>query len=82
MIIDWLKTADFFQEELQAFYQVFRRGGDKGKLRAAIERLRAAVDQMESMVNDLEGKGGGLTAEQRWGYLRVLSHLYERYTKI
>lgn len=75
MTVDFLKTADFFQEELQAFYWVRRHGGDESELQTAIERLRAAVDQVEPHVNDLGEQWRNLILEQRWGYLRLVSHV-------
>jgi len=52
MTIDFLKTADFLQEEPQEFYQVLRRGGDERKRQVAIERLRRVIKQVEPLARD------------------------------
>lgn len=75
MNIDFLKTADFLQEELQAFYQVLRRGGEGKELHAAVARLHAVIDQVEPLANDPGEAWRTLSLEQRWGYMRLLSHL-------
>lgn len=75
MAVDFLKTADFLQEELQTFYRTLRCGEEGRELQTAIERLRAAVNQVEPLVNDLGEQWRTLTVEQRWGYLRVVSHM-------
>lgn len=75
MDTDFLKTADFLQEELQAFYQVLRRGGEGKELHAAIARLHTVIDQVEPLANDPGEAWTTLSQEQRWGYLRLLSHL-------
>jgi hypothetical protein len=73
--IDFLKTADFLQEELQAFYRVLRCGGKNEELRAAIMRLQAVIEQVEPLANDPGEAWRTLAMEQRWGYMRLLSHL-------
>lgn len=75
MTIDFLKVADSLQEELQEFYGVLRGGGDEKERQAAIERLRAAVNQVERLASDPPEAGKSLAVEQRWGYMRVLSHV-------
>ncbi len=75
MAIDFLQTADFLQQELQAFYKVLRRGGDGLELQKAVERLRSAVDQVEPLADDPGEGWNELPMGQRWGYLRMLSHL-------
>jgi hypothetical protein len=69
------KAADFLQEELQAFYATLRRGGDEVALRAAIERLQTAINQVDPLANDPGEGWKDLTNDQRWGYVRVMSHL-------
>lgn len=75
MDIDFLKTADFLQEELQAFYRVLRCGGKSEELHVAIMRLRAVIEQIEPLANDPGEAWKILGMEQRWGYMRLLSHL-------
>jgi hypothetical protein len=75
MTIDFLKMADSFQEELQAFYQVLRRGSDESKRQVAIERLRRIINQVEPLAHDHGEAWKRLAMEQRWGYMRVVSHL-------
>jgi hypothetical protein len=75
MTIDFLKTADFLQGELQIFYRALRRGGNKEELQLAIERLQTAIDHVEPLANDPGEVWQTLAMEQRWGYMRVLSHL-------
>lgn len=75
MTIDFLKMADSLQEELQEFYRILRGGGNEKERRAAIQRLRAAVNQVEPLASDPAEAGKSLAMEQRWGYMRVLSHL-------
>ncbi|MCS6925073.1 MAG: hypothetical protein NZ578_04135 [Candidatus Binatia bacterium] len=75
MSIDFLKTADFLQAELQAFYRGVRCGKDEAERRAAIARLRAVVAHLQSIIGDPHAAWQGCSVEQRWGYLRVLSHL-------
>jgi hypothetical protein len=75
MTIDFLKAADFLQEELQEFYRILRRGGNERERRVAIERLRTAVDRVKPLANDPRESWKSLAMEQRWGYMRVLSHL-------
>lgn len=75
MSIDFLKTADFLQAELQAFYRGVRCGRDEEERRAAIARLRAVVVHLQSMIGDPYTAWQSCAVEQRWGYLRVLSHL-------
>lgn len=75
MAIDFLQTADFLQEELQVFYTVLRRGGDGLDLQEAVERLHSAVDQLEPLADDPGERWKDLPMGQRWGYLRMLSHL-------
>ena len=75
MDIDFLKTAEFLQEELQAFYRVLRCGGKSEELRTAIIRLQAVVEQVEPLANDPGEAWKTLEMEQRWGYMRLLSHL-------
>jgi hypothetical protein len=72
---DFLKTADFLQEELQTFYRVWRCGKDEGERRAALERLRMVVRHIESAMGDTRTAWQHCAVEQRWGYLRVLSPL-------
>ena len=75
MTINFLKTADFLQEELQAFFRVLRRGSDVEAIRRAAERLRRTVDEIEPLAKDPGDAWQDLAPNQRWGYLRVLSHL-------
>lgn len=75
MAIDFLQTADFLQAELQAFYTVLRRGGEGLALQTAVERLRSAVDHVEPLTEDPGEGWKELPMGQRWGYLRLLSHL-------
>jgi hypothetical protein len=75
MAIDFLRTADFLWEELQAFYTVLRRGGDERELQTVVERLRSAVDHVEPLAEDPGEGWNELPKGQRWGYLRLLSHL-------
>ncbi|MEW6296299.1 MAG: hypothetical protein AB1671_00975 [Thermodesulfobacteriota bacterium] len=73
--VDFLKTADFLQEELQIFYRGLRCGRDERERQAAIARLRAVVTHIESMIGDPSTAWQHCSADQRWGYLRTLSHL-------
>lgn len=75
MDIDFLKTADFLQEELLAFYRVLRCERKSEELRAAIMRLQAVIEQVEPLANDPGEAWKTLGMEQRWGYMRLLSHL-------
>jgi hypothetical protein len=75
MTINFLTTADFLQEELQTFFRVLRRGNDVEALRSATERLRKVIDETEPLAEDPGDAWKDLALEQRWGYLRVLSHL-------
>jgi hypothetical protein len=75
MTVDFLKMADFLQEERQEFYQVLRRGGDERKRQVAIERLRRVINQVEPVARDPGEAWKSLAMEQRWGYMRGLSHL-------
>jgi len=47
MTVNFLKTADFLQEELQAFFRVLRLGGDVEAIRSAAERLRKTVSNLD-----------------------------------
>ena len=75
MTINFLKAADFLQGELQEFYRVLRRGNDNQAIRTAAERLRAAMNEIEPIAQDPGDAWKDLPSDQRWGYLRVLSHL-------
>jgi hypothetical protein len=75
MIVNFLKTADFLQEELQAFFRVLRLGSDVEVIRSAAERLRKTVDEIEPLAKDPGDAWKDLAPDQRWAYLRVLSHL-------
>ena len=75
MTTNFLKTADFLQEELQAFFRVLRLGGDVEAIRSAAERLRKTVDEVEPLAKDPGEAWKDLAPDQRWAYLRVLSHL-------
>ena len=75
MTVDFLKTADFLQEELQAFFRVLRLGSDVEAIRSAAERLRKTVDEIEPLAKDPGEAWKDLAPDQRWAYLRVLSHL-------
>lgn len=75
MAINFLKAAEFLQEELQEFYRVLRRGNDSPAIRTAAERLRTAMNQIEPLAGDPGDAWKDLAPEQQWGYLRVLSHL-------
>lgn len=72
--IDFLKTADLLQAELQRFYRGVRCGNEEER-RAAIARLRAVVAHLQSAMGDLPTAWQSCPVEQRWGYLRMLSHL-------
>ena len=73
-MINFLQTADFLQDELQEFYRVLRRGNDMQAIRSAAARLRAARNQIEAIAEPGEA-WKELIPEQKWGYLRVMSHL-------
>jgi hypothetical protein len=73
--INFLTTADFLQEELQTFFRVLRRGNDVEAIRSATERLRRAIEAAEPLAEDPGDAWKDLAPDQRWGYLRVLSHL-------
>lgn len=75
MDTDFLEVADLLREEIQEFYAVLRRGGKREELRTAIARLQAAIDQVEPLANDPGEGWKTLAMEQRWGYMRLLSHL-------
>jgi hypothetical protein len=75
MAVNFLKTADFLQEELQAFFRVLRHGSDVETIRKAAERLRQTIDEIEPLADDPGDAWKDLSPDQRWGYLRVLSHL-------
>jgi hypothetical protein len=75
MTTDFLKAAEFLQEELQAFYRILRRAGNQKERRVAIERLRTAIDRVEPLAIDPGESWKNLAMNQRWGYLRVLSYL-------
>ena len=75
MTIDFLRTADYLQGELQAFFRVIRHTKDTAAIHAAIERLQAVVNQVEPLSEDPGEAWKDLAINQRWGYLRVLSHL-------
>ena len=75
MTVNFLKTADFLQEELQAFFRVLRLGSDVEAIRSAAERLRKTVDEIEPLAKDPGEAWKDLAPDQRWAYLRVLSHL-------
>ena len=75
MTIDFLSAADYLQAELQAFFRVLRRTQDVATIRAAKERLQVAVNQVEPLSEDPGEAWQDLALPQRWGYLRVLSHL-------
>lgn len=74
MATDYLKTTDFLNQELDAFYRVLRRGSNGSERQAAIDRLRAVVSQTEPLEEPGE-QWRNLAQEQRWGYLRMVSHL-------
>ena len=74
MPIDFLKTADLLREELEGFYRVLRRGSHGSERQTAIDRLRAAVSQTEPL-EESGDQWRSLPDEQRWGYLRMVSHL-------
>ena len=74
MATDYLKTTDFLNQELDAFYRVLRRGSKGSERQAAIDRLRVAVSQTEPLEEPGE-QWRNLPQEQRWGYLRMVSHL-------
>jgi hypothetical protein len=73
--INFLTTADFLQEELQTFFRVLRRGNDAEAIRTAMERLRSVIEATEPLAEDPGDAWKDLAPDQRWGYLRVLSHL-------
>jgi uncharacterized tellurite resistance protein B-like protein len=75
MTVNFLKTADFLQEELQAFFRVLRLGSDVEAIRSAAERLRRTVDEIEPLAKDPGDAWKDLAPDQRWAYLRMLSHL-------
>lgn len=75
MTIDFLRTADYLQGELQAFFRVIRHTKDAAAIHAAVERLQAAVNRVEPISEDPGEAWKELALNQRWGYLRVLSHL-------
>jgi NTP pyrophosphatase (non-canonical NTP hydrolase) len=75
MTVDFLKTVDFLQEELQEFYQVLRRSGDKRKRQMATERLRKVINQVEPLARGAGEAGKSLAMEQQWEYMRVVAHL-------
>ncbi|MGE4092738.1 MAG: hypothetical protein AB7G75_18045 [Candidatus Binatia bacterium] len=75
MMINFLTTADFLQSELREFYRVLRRERDQEMIDAAIQRLRTVVDKIEPLADDPGDSWQSLAMEQRWGYMRVLSHL-------
>jgi hypothetical protein len=75
MTTNFLKTADFLQEELQAFFRVLRLGNDVEAIRSAAERLRKTIDEIEPLAKDPGDAWKDLAPDQRWAYLRMLSHL-------
>jgi hypothetical protein len=75
MTIDFLRTADYLQEELQTFFRILRHAKDTSEIQIAIERLQAAVNRVEPLSDDPGEAWKDLAINQRWGYLRVLSHL-------
>lgn len=75
MAIDFLRTADYLQDELQKFFRVIRHTKDTAAIKAAIERLQSVVNKVEPLSEDPGEAWKNLAVNQRWGYLRVLSHL-------
>ena len=69
MTINFLKTADFLQEEVQAFFRVLRGGSDVEAVRSAAERLRRTIDAIEPLAKDPGDAWQDLALNQRWGYL-------------
>jgi hypothetical protein len=69
------QKADFLQEELQAFFRVLRLGNDVEAIRSAAERLRKTIDEIEPLATDPGDAWKDLASDQRWAYLRMLSHL-------
>jgi hypothetical protein len=72
---NFLTTADFLQTELQTFFRVLRRGNNVEAIRNAMDRLRNAIESVEPLAEDPGDAWKDLAPDQRWGYLRVLSHL-------
>lgn len=71
MSVNLLHTVDFLRDELQAYFHIIRKGGEDGA--AAAERLRTALRRVEPLLPPEETDRVGLTLEQRWGYVQLVS---------
>ncbi len=71
MGIDFLRIADFLQDELQWFFRVVRQTADTAARRAAAARLQAVVNKVAAFSYAPGEEQWSATCEpQRWGYLR------------
>ena len=75
MTIDFLKASALIREELRAFYQVTRNGGNDEARGAAMKRLSVVVREHECFVKNPPEDWKEFSPVQRWGYQRLLSHL-------
>lgn len=75
MASDFLQAAEFLQEELKAFYEVRRQMSDGVAVQTAAQRLWEALQQVEPMAEDPGEQWRVLGESQRWGYLRLVSHV-------
>ena len=75
MAVDFLQAADFLRNELEEFYWAVHRGHDNEVVRRAAERLQAALDKVETLADDHGERWEHIPVEQRWGWLRLVSHV-------
>lgn len=75
MAVDFVEKAAFLKDELEAFYQRFKPSIGEATQQRAIARLRIAISKIESFAEDPGSLWKRLSVEQRWGYLKLVSHV-------
>jgi hypothetical protein len=72
---DFCRKADFLKEEIEELYRLLRRGGKRTAKEAAVVRLQTALGTVEAWAEDPGPAWERLPLAQRWGYLRLVSHV-------
>ncbi len=75
MVVDFMEKAAFLKDELEAFYHRVKPYTGETVQHHAVARLRTAVSKMEVFAEDPGSLWKQLSAEQRWGYLQLDSHI-------
>ena len=75
MAVNFIEKAAFLKGELEAFYHKVKPYTGETVQHQAIARLRTAVSKIETFAEDPGSLWKQLSVEQRWGYLRLASHI-------